>query len=214
MRLAPDALLLKQSNQAFVEIHSRSFNFRERLPYFQSPAPAEMPNSPHQNNDHEKRAYENQTYCDRLDHERQGVARLLDPVYRATAKIEQFFPQRRGQRTLLLLVIANHILKPNQLERLRVFAQLASQAAALARRTPRRWCRIEGDPRISLRKIDFHPRVRIALAHGVRAGRLVVLAGQKSIDDTRGNPLRSQHHGHRGGKVFAVSRANIEKKIS
>ncbi len=71
---------------------------------------------------------------------------------------------------------------------------------------------IERDPAIA-GEIDLDPGVRVALADDVVAGEVVVFAGQKSGDVTRGNPHGAQHHRHRRGEIFAVAGAAHEKKI-
>src|SRR6185295_20373237 len=90
---------------------------------------------------------------------------------------------RSGQRALFLLVVAHNVLKPEQLQRLRILSQLCSDPGAdrFGFSGCGRW--IKRYPRLALRKINFHPRMCIALSDSVGTGSIVVLAGQKTIDD-------------------------------
>ena len=53
----------------------------------------------------------------------------------------------------------------------------------------------------------------VALADRVCAGRFIVFAGQKAVDDTRRNTLRAHHYRHRRGKILAVPLLHVEDKV-
>ena len=55
--------------------------------------------------------------------------------------------------------------------------------------------------------------MRILGAHHVIAGDVVEFVAAEAIHHTRGNVQRAQHHGHRRGKVLAVSLLAFEKEI-
>src|SRR5713226_735125 len=55
--------------------------------------------------------------------------------------------------------------------------------------------------------------MRVAGADDVVFADVVVFARQKSIDVARGNAERAEHHGHRCGKIFAVSGAALEEEV-
>ena len=53
----------------------------------------------------------------------------------------------------------------------------------------------------------------VALANNVNAGGVIVFAALKSVNNTGGDALRTEHNGHCRREVFAVSLANVEQKI-
>ena len=55
--------------------------------------------------------------------------------------------------------------------------------------------------------------MRVAFTHNKVACHVVVLAHLKSVDVARGNALRSQHHGHRRGEIFAMPGASLKQEI-
>src|SRR5258708_17648785 len=55
--------------------------------------------------------------------------------------------------------------------------------------------------------------MRVAGADDVVFADVVVFARQKSIDVTRGNAERAEHHGHRRRKILAVSGAALEEEV-
>ncbi len=55
--------------------------------------------------------------------------------------------------------------------------------------------------------------MRIARAHDVVAGEIVVLARKEPVHFTRRNAQRSNHDGHGRGEVFAMSRARFEQEV-
>ncbi len=64
-----------------------------------------------------------------------------------------------------------------------------------------------------MRKINFHPGVRIALTNCVRTGGFIVFSRQKSIHHTRSHTLGAQHYRHRRREILAVSDLNMEEKV-
>src|SRR5579872_203324 len=60
------------------------------------------------------------------------------------------------------------------------------------------------------REENFYPAMRIAGAHDKISAYIVIFSREESVDDSRGDALRPQHHGHGGSEVFAVSRALVE----
>src|SRR5256885_16828323 len=122
--------------------------------------------------------------------------------------------QRRRERALLLLVVTDDILKPQQLKRFTVFLQLRGETSAHGLDSSFRRCRVKRHPRTRLRKIDFNPRMCVALADSVSPCGFVVLAGQEAIYHARRNAVGAQQHDHRRGKVFAMTCPYVEKKVS
>src|ERR1044072_7089504 len=53
----------------------------------------------------------------------------------------------------------------------------------------------------------------VALPHRISPGGFIEFTSEKTIDDTRSNSLRAQHHGHGSRIVFAVTRTYVEKEI-
>src|SRR6185369_5845619 len=84
--------------------------------------------------------------------------------------------ERHRERALFLFVVPNDILKPDKLHRLSVLLQLRSNAGATWLRPTGRWSGIECDPAFSFGKVDFNPRVRIALTNRKGTGCFVVFA--------------------------------------
>src|SRR4030095_11614702 len=109
--------------------------------------------------------------------------------------------------------VANHVLKPDQLQRFSVLVKLGRETSADWFSSANRRRGIKRHPRLGLRKVDFNPRVRITLTDRVRTCRVVVLAGQKTVHYPRGNTMSTQHDDHRGSKVFAMAGFYIEEEV-
>src|SRR5215211_284358 len=97
----------------------------------------------------------------------------------------------RGERALLLFVVADYVLKPQQLERFTILLQLRRKARTHRFCTTGRRRRDEGHPRACFREVDLDQRVSIELTNGVSACSVVVLARRKAIDEARSDPVRS-----------------------
>ncbi len=134
---------------------------------------------------------------------------ILVVLARALAPIARSFLHALRQSDLVAEVVVDDPFAPGVLKPIPVHAHALEQAAALLVSGRRG---IESDPAVAGKKY-FHPHVRVAGADDPVAADVVVLAGKKSADVARGNAQIAQHHGHGGGKIFAVAGAASEKKI-
>src|SRR5829696_9768253 len=99
---------------------------------------------------------------------------------------------RRRERALLLFVVTHYVLKPQQLDRFTVFLQLRRQPRTHRLSAACRGRGVERHPRTCFRKVDLDPGVSILLTNRVSTCRVIVLARQEAVDETRGNTAGSQ----------------------
>ena len=60
---------------------------------------------------------------------------------------------------------------------------------------------------------SFHPRVGVRGAHHVEPRNIIEIAGLKACRDSRRYTLETQHYGHRGSEVLAITFLPDEKEI-
>ena len=116
---------------------------------------------------------------------------------------------RDGERALVQEVVVDHPLPPELARRVQV-KQEAVHAPDDQVRIRRR--RIEADPRVA-RNVRLHPGVRVASAHDVAAGQVVVFAAAEAVHDPRRDSQRAQHHRHGRREILAVSFLAFEQEI-
>src|SRR4030095_2158580 len=121
--------------------------------------------------------------------------------------------KRRSQRTLLLLVVANDVLKPNQFQSFSKLMELSCKSSTHSDCSSRGWRRIKCHPTVRFAEVDFNPGVRVALSDRVCAGGLVVFTRQKTIHSASTNTARAQHHRHSCSKVLAMAGLHIKQEI-
>src|ERR1700682_5953817 len=103
-------------------------------------------------------------------------------------------------------VVPDHPFAPSDLQPIGILPEAGKEISGVLWRGGRG---IEYLPFVSW-KIDFHPAVRVAGANDVVAAQVVVLARQEAVHLARGNAQCSQHDGHRGSEILAMSGARFK----